>query len=607
MTKRSRKEISNLTSVPKAVKEVALPTIFCQVIILVYGISDIFYLGRTGNPYMIAGVSLIFPVLNIFLALAGVIGIGTGALVGKLSGEKKIGEIRKASFFGVYFSIASAAVFSIIMFVFMGPILGFLGARGDTFLYGRQYALCVIVFGGIPIAVSSVLSNLIRSIGALKVAVFGIVLGSLLNVVLDPVCMFWILPQGCEVLGAGIATLISNCIGCGFFLYIAFIVKGKLSGVLKAGNEMPEKKNISAILRVAILPAAVLIFFGVVRWAVFNIPIMFFPERAGKMDIIWPQVCVDTLMVALSFSTYYICVHGYSEVTSIEDIKRKSWQYAGLLVCVIFFPISATLLVRDLEQAYHEKEANHLIQQARDEALLLSEGETEEKKEGEEAQQEEEKEQEEAESGTQSYKELEEELPILAQYEGLWEQNHDLAGWLRIEDTAIDYPVMYTPDDPEYYLHRAFDGSEASSGSLFIGEKCMPRAPHVIVYGHHMKNGTMFGALPQYADAEYAKKHPVICYDTLYEEKKYEVVAAFYSKIYPENTKEEVFRYYWYTDLSREEVFDQYIKKVKEKALYDTGVGTEFGDEILTLSTCSYHTDDGRFVVVARRKREAQN
>ena len=129
MTKRSRKEISNLTSVPKAVKEVALPTIFCQVIILVYGISDIFYLGRTGNPYMIAGVSLIFPVLNIFLALAGVIGIGTGALVGKLSGEKKIGEIRKASFFGVYFSIASAAVFSIIMFVFMGPILGFLGAQ----------------------------------------------------------------------------------------------------------------------------------------------------------------------------------------------------------------------------------------------------------------------------------------------------------------------------------------------------------------------------------------------------------------------------------------------------------------------------------------------
>ena len=129
----------------------------------------------------------------------------------------------------------------------------------------------------------------------------------------------------------------------------------------------------------------------------------------------------------------------------------------------------------------------------------------------------------------------------------------------------------------------------------------------MLVYGHHMKNGTMFGTLPQYADAEYVKKYPFICYVTLYEEKKYEVVAAFYSKIYPENTKEEVFRYYWYTDLSREEVFDQYIKKVKEKALYDTGVGTEFGDEILTLSTCSYHTDDGRFVVVARRKREAQN
>lgn len=611
MAKKNKKEIPELASVPRAVKDVALPTIFCQVVILVYGITDIFYLGGTGNPYMIAGVSLILPVLNIFLALAGVVGISTGALIGQLLGEKNLGEIKKASFFGFCFSIGSAAILSIIMLVFMRPVLGFLGAQGDTFLYGRQYAFCVIVLGGIPMAVSSVLSNLIRSIGALKVAGFGMMLGGILNIALDPLLMFWIVPEGSEVLGAAAATLISNCIGCGFLFYIVFIIKGKLSGGLKAGIEIPEKKNISSILRAAILPAAVLLFFGVVRWAVINIPILLMPERAGKMrDIIWPQVCVDTLMVALSFCTYYICVHGYSEITSLEEMKRRSWQYVGLLVCVIFFPISATMLVRDLEQAYHEKEANELIQQARDEALLRSENGREEKEAEEGKEQEKEKEQEGTakEAGTQSGKGLEEALlprPILVQYADLWEQNHDLAGWLRIEDTAIDYPVLYTPKEPEYYLRRAFDGSEANSGSLFIGEKCTPEAPHVIVYGHHMKNGTMFGSLPRYADPEYAEKHPVICYDTLFEEKQYEVLAAFYSKIYPEDTKEEVFRYYWYTDLSRQEIFDQYIKKVKEKALYDTGIEAEFGDEILTLSTCSYHTDDGRFVVVARRKRQA--
>ncbi|WP_160561479.1 MATE family efflux transporter [Parablautia muri] len=606
MAKKNHKKISELAAVPKAVKEAALPTIFCQIVILVYGMADIFYLGRTGNPYMIAGVSLILPVFNIFLALAGVVGIGTGAFISQILGEKKLIEIKKASFFSFYFSVTSAVIFSIIMFVFMRPFLSFLGAGKDTYLYARQYALCVIVLGGLPMAISNVLSNLIRSIGALKVAGFGIMLGGLVNIILDPIVMFLVLPEGSEVLGAGIATLISNCIGCVYFFYIVFVIKGKLSGAVKAGNGMPERKNIHSILRAAILPAGVLLFFGMVRWAVFNIPVLLLPERVGEMrDMIWPQVCVDTLMVALSFCIYYICVHGFSEAASVEDIKRKSWQYVGLLVCVIFFPVSATMLVRDLEQAYHEKEANQLIQQARDEALLSSEKEMQETKEKEVSEEDAQRQEPEETAKTEEIQETKEdvELPILAQYASLWEQNSDLAGWLKIEGTAVDYPVMYTPDEPEYYLHRAFDGSEANSGSLFIGENCLPEASHVIVYGHHMKNGTMFGSLPGYTTLEYAKEHPVISYDTLYEEKEYEVLAAFYSKIYPKDTQEEVFRYYWYTDLSREEIFDQYIKKVKEAALYDTGVEAAYGDEILTLSTCSYHTDDGRFVVVACRKK----
>lgn len=190
---------------------------------------------------------------------------------------------------------------------------------------------------------------------------------------------------------------------------------------------------------------------------------------------------------------------------------------------------------------------------------------------------------------------------MLPQYEGLWQQNNDMAGWLSINGTPVDYPVMYTPDDPEYYLRRAFDGSYAISGSLFLDENCPPGSNHLLIYGHQMKNGTMFGSLSQYAKENYAKEHPVIGFDTLYTEEEYEVMASFYSRAYNEQD-EDVFRYYQYTDLSEEETFDEYVRKVKEAALYDTGIDAQYGDSIITLSTCSSHVRDGRFVVVARKK-----
>ena len=189
---------------------------------------------------------------------------------------------------------------------------------------------------------------------------------------------------------------------------------------------------------------------------------------------------------------------------------------------------------------------------------------------------------------------------ILYQYDGLWQQNHDMAGWLRIEGTVIDYPVMYTPDDPEHYLHLSFSGEWAASGCLFIGEGWSENAGHTVIYGHHMKDGSMLTGLEDYASEDFAKEHPLIFYDTLTEEGRYEVIAAFYSRVYAVG-EEGVFRYYQYADLSAPERFSEYIEQVKAAALYDTGVTAEYGDQILTLSTCSYHTDGGRFVVAAKK------
>ena len=189
--------------------------------------------------------------------------------------------------------------------------------------------------------------------------------------------------------------------------------------------------------------------------------------------------------------------------------------------------------------------------------------------------------------------------PEFHKYDVLYEQNHDLFGWISIDGTKLNYPVMHTPDDPEYYLHRAFDGTYSSSGVPFLDGKCHPNCGNYIVYGHHMKNGTMFATLQDYADEAFWKEHPTIHFDLLNKAGEYEVLAAFYAQAYKVDD-ENVFRYYDYTDLTEETAFAEYLGYISDAALYDTGVTAEYGDQLLTLTTCSYHTSDGRFVVVAR-------
>ena len=189
---------------------------------------------------------------------------------------------------------------------------------------------------------------------------------------------------------------------------------------------------------------------------------------------------------------------------------------------------------------------------------------------------------------------------LLPEYKELYKQNPDLFGWISIEGTEINYPVMYTPRESEYYLRRAFDGSNSQSGTPFVDGACKVSGNFYLIYGHNMKNKTMFGMLPNYADPGWYEEHAVIRFDTLYERREYEVMAVFYADA-TESGSENRFRYYEYTDLSEQSVFEEYVAQVNAAALYDTGVTVVYGDELITLSTCSYHTSDGRFVVVAKR------
>lgn len=218
--KNSQEDIFEKLPVPSALRVMIVPSVVSQLIVLIYNMADTFYVGQTGNPYMVAATSLILPVFNISLCLAGLAGVGGGSLISRLLGQGREDEARRVSAFSVYLGIFVAAVFSVGMAAFMGPILKLLGAGSHTYGYARQYALCVIVLGGIPTVLSNVLSNLVRSVGRSREAGVGIVLGGLLNIALDPLFMFVLLPTGYEVLGAGIATCLSNCIACLFFIAV---------------------------------------------------------------------------------------------------------------------------------------------------------------------------------------------------------------------------------------------------------------------------------------------------------------------------------------------------------------------------------------------------
>lgn len=190
--------------------------------------------------------------------------------------------------------------------------------------------------------------------------------------------------------------------------------------------------------------------------------------------------------------------------------------------------------------------------------------------------------------------------PVLDEYKNLLNKNKRLIGWVKIDDTNIDYPVMQTTDN-EYYLDHNLNQEYDKNGSIFMDKDCDVLKPstNFILYGHHMKSGQMFGSLSLYSDQSYYEKHPYIQFDTIYEKGLYEIMYVFRSRVYSED--EIVFKYYQFIDAQSEQEFDSYMNDMAEMSLYDTGVTASFGDQLLTLSTCDYQEKNGRFVVVAKK------
>lgn len=184
----------------------------------------------------------------------------------------------------------------------------------------------------------------------------------------------------------------------------------------------------------------------------------------------------------------------------------------------------------------------------------------------------------------------------------LQKENSNIVGWIEIEGTRINYPVLQG-DDNEYYLDHNYKGEKTANGSIFLNKDYDWSVPctNLLIYGHNMKNGEMFTDLIKYQSEDYYINHPKIRFTTANEDAEYEIISAFKSRVYYKSEKN-VFRYYYFINADNEEEYNEFVDNAKEASFYDTGKTAEYGDQLMTLSTCSYYTEDGRFAVVARKK-----
>lgn len=194
--------------------------------------------------------------------------------------------------------------------------------------------------------------------------------------------------------------------------------------------------------------------------------------------------------------------------------------------------------------------------------------------------------------------------PILAEYQQLYAQNNDMYGWIKIEGTIIDYPVMFTPEDPNFYEKRNWN-KEICRGlgtSIWIDGRVTQNSKNILVYGHNTTiDKSMFGSLKDYKEPSYYEMHKYIQFDTLYEKATYEIISVSKGVVYYSNEPEGEYLFYHHLELDSKEEFEAYVDNAKQNAYYTIEATAQYGDQLITLCTCDKWTKDGRLYIVAKK------
>jgi len=350
MTKNTKKEIFESRPIPSALAVMAVPTIMSQLIALIYNVADTWFIGKTNNPYMVAASSLVATVFLMTVAVSNLFGVGGGSLVVRLLGSGDEEEARKVASLSLVMSAGCALLFSACCLIFMNPLLKTLGASENTIDYARQYLFFVVIIGCLPTVLSSTMSAMLRNIGYSKEAAFGLSLGGILNVVLDPIFMFVLMPDGYEVMGAAIATMLSNMMAFLYFVLIYRRVKQETILVIPKKIERIQRKSMQSIFNVG-LPAA----FSILLYDLTNIVINKLSSSHGDLELAAMGIVLKVERLPLNIGVgiclgmvpllaYNYAAKNYDRMHGVFKMARL----AGLtvsVVCVVLYRVFAPYIM----------------------------------------------------------------------------------------------------------------------------------------------------------------------------------------------------------------------------------------------------------------------
>ena len=258
-TKENKTEIFETKPIWSALTIMAVPTIISQLIALINNVADTWFIGQTDNPYMVGASSLVATIFLMTVAISNLFGTGGGSLVVRLLGSGEEEEARKVASLSVVMAGACALFFSLLCLIFRDPLLYLLGASENTIEYARQYLFFVVIIGCTPTVLSSSMSAMLRNIGYAKEAAFGLGMGGVLNVILDPIFMFVLMPDGYEVVGAAVATMTSNMIAFLYYMLMYHRVKDRTILAIPRKIEKVKAASWKAIFAVGV-PASLSVF-----------------------------------------------------------------------------------------------------------------------------------------------------------------------------------------------------------------------------------------------------------------------------------------------------------------------------------------------------------
>ena len=348
---KKERELFESAPIPRALATLAIPTIISQLITMIYNLADTFFIGTTNDPAKVAASSIAFVLVFAMNCLSNLFGVGGGSLISRLLGEKRDSDASRVSSFSFYGSILIAALYSLAIYVWMDSLLYLLGATDGCIGYARDYAFWVVVVGAIPSTLAMTLSNLLRSEGYAKHASVGLGMGGVLNIILDPLFMFFILEPGNEVMGAAIATMLSNCAVLVYFLVALFLIRRKSVLSLSPAKMLPRREHVASVFAVG-FPSALSSFLACLSNIIINNLTSGYGDHAlaavgivKKIDMLPMNVGMGLCQGLMPLVAYNYASKNYKRMNGFTKAARVA-GIAFAIICIAAFEIFAEPLVR---------------------------------------------------------------------------------------------------------------------------------------------------------------------------------------------------------------------------------------------------------------------